>query len=358
MMQILRSVYSISLLLLAVKASGQQARVTLPLPAGHGAAAGNKSAAVTQSSPISMLEVVDLSGDSLVLGYIPAASGGNERTAIVTPVPKQEWLQASMGEAGSKVFASRGTSGLLVVNDISVGKHAGGNYARIKCAVYETPIGTQQYKRVAVVDEFITDASADVATIAHTLAGALQGSAAVRNAAALAGEPQRTMTKEAVIEEERAKVAFISKSMFSSGIYLSFDEFKHQKPAHDRFHIRTDAASGNVEVQSFSVTDSTLRPVQNAWGIAVANELYVIRNGKLLPAEAVGGNLVLSKYIDPDTRKNNAAFWRMNIGSQMQEHDAGNPFSNRYVIELDNYRNRGVKGEAKKLNAETGEPEL
>jgi hypothetical protein len=360
-MQLLRFGLYAGLLILAGRTSAQQSKVVLPLP--EGAAASTQAQADKNAQPkgqvksTSQLELIDLSGDPLILGYLSTEPENNERTAVVTPIPKEEWLRSALGEDIQKAFANRGVNGLFVINDISAGRQANGNYVRIKGAIYESAAGADSYRLINTIDEVFTDNAGDVKALNSTIAGSLKTSAATISSGIVKTD-MKGIAKSEVIKQETEKYTFIGKAAFKTGIYLSYEEFRQQKPAFGQFYLETDAASGKVVVNSFTQTDSTLRPCLNAWGIAVANELYVLQDGVLVPAEAVGYNLVLSKYIDPDVRKNNGVFWRNNVGNRFSTHEAGNPFDNRYVIKLQNYRNKGISGEAVKLNADTGTPEL
>jgi hypothetical protein len=83
----------------------------------------------------------------------------------------------------------------------------------------------------------------------------------------------------------------------------------------------------------------------------------VFQDNKLYPVEAVGNNLVFSKFIDPDTRKNNASFWRMTVSDNLSGKYA-NIFDNVNTLTLTNYHGKGLNGEAVKVNADTGTPEF
>jgi len=73
----------------------------------------------------------------------------------------------------------------------------------------------------------------------------------------------------------------------------------------------------------------------------VGNELYKINKGKLLAIEKVGSDFMVSKFVDPKKRKNNAIFWRNNIGSRK---GVKSPFGNE-----DSLKTTSVKGQKFKL---------
>lgn len=111
-----------------------------------------------------------------------------------------------------------------------------------------------------------------------------------------------------------------------------------------------------IVVNSFTEKDSTIKPVI-PWAIAVNNELYVYHGKKLYPVEAVGNNLVFSKFIDPYTRKNNGTYWRMTISEGLSG-KYNNIFDNVNTLAIKNYHGKGLNGEAVKVNADTGTPEF
>lgn len=73
--------------------------------------------------------------------------------------------------------------------------------------------------------------------------------------------------------------------------------------------------------------------------------------------EAVGNNLVFSKVINADSRKNNASFWRMTVGDRLSD-KYNNIFDNVNTLTLKNYHGKGLTGEAIKINTDTGTPEF
>lgn len=133
---------------------------------------------------------------------------------------------------------------------------------------------------------------------------------------------------------------------------MSYEEFKAGKPSFEHFYLKGEDASSSLTVHSFTETDSTLRAVE-PWAIAVSNELYFYSNHKLYPVEAVGNNLVFSKFINPETRKNNAGFWRMTIGDKISGRES-NVFDNVNTLTLANYMGSKLTGVAVKINADTG----
>ncbi|MGN7785984.1 hypothetical protein ACTJIJ_15755 [Niabella sp. 22666] len=299
------------------------------------------------------LEVIDLTGDS-VLGYLPLEAERNERTAILAPLPKQEWLQNIM--SGSLTGGLVGRQLLYIVNDVSLGRHTNGNYARVKATIYESAPGANGYRLLKTVNDFSTDNSASINTVSSLVNNVL-GNTLSFLIGVIANDASKVMTREEVLISEKTKYVFINGRSFASGIYLNYDEFKNRKPSFGQFFIKTDATSKQVQVFSFTGTDSTMRPV-NPWAIASANEVYVFRGGKLYAVEAMGNNLVISKYLNPQRRMNNAMFWRNNVGNRFSLPEDSNPFDNSYVIKLENYHKKNITGEAVKINADTGELEL
>lgn len=335
----------------------QQEKIPLNLPEAVKIAAV-ESKPVKEGLNGKAFRVINLTGDSLILGYLPSLEKGNERIALTAPIDKQEYIEASVGGNLDLFFTNRGTQGILVLHDISVGPINSGTFVRVNGVLYESPISGNSYRQIKSIDEVFNDNTADVKN-----ATGLIGSSIV---AAITSSASETMAKEAfkgksleeVLKAEKDKFTFISKGVFPTGIYLSYEEFKSGKPSFDHFYLKTDTMSNTVEINAFTVSDSTLKPVQGVWAIAAANELYIYQGGMLRAVESFGNNLVFSKYLDPEIRTNNGVFWRGTIGNRFNEWNAQNPFDNRYVLSLTNYRSKGFAGEATKVNGETGAPEL
>lgn len=311
----------------------------------------------SQTSPDSQMlqfELIDLTGDSSVLGYLKISDSSNERQAIVTPVKKEDWLRATISGKASKAFANPTKSLLYILNDISVGRISAGNYVRISAAVYQ---GDEKgFFLLKNVDTLVTDKAKNISSIGDLINTAI-GSTAAQLKSAIAQNPiGKQLSRDDVIRLENEKYAFISKSRNLTGIYMTYNDFKKGKPTFERFHLKKDEQSATLTVQSFTDADSTFRDV-TPWGIAVQNELYFFSGNKLYPVEAVGNNLVFSKFMDPDSRKNNASFWRMTIGDKLSGKE-NNILDNVNTLVLDNYHGKGLTGEAIKINAETGEAEF
>ena len=332
--------------------SAQQTRFVLPLPATNAQSTESQTSSITKTS--GNFELLDLTGDSLVLGYLPLKDGGNERQAIVTPGNKSDWLIATTSGNAAASFSSRANPVLYVLNDISVGRTGSGNYVRLKATVYEKT--TSGYSLLNEVDTLVMDNATDINNIGNLINTAISSTAGLLNTGIVQRPSGKALTKEGVIKEETDKYAFISKDINATGIYMSYDEFKANKPSFEQFFIKTDTMTKTIEVNSFGQADSTLRPV-TPWAIAVNNELYVFQDNKLYPVEAVGNNLVFSKFIDPDTRKNNASYWRITVGENLAGKYA-NIFDNANTLTLMNYHDKGLNGEAGKVNADTGTPEF
>ena len=343
----------------------QQARVVLPLPhtvqlQGRAVESETQPGAVQPvtnqlSTPsYSQFELLDLTGDSLVLGYIPLSTGGNERQAIMTPIGKSDWLRSTIADDATRAFSERATPVLYVLNDISTGRTRSGNYVRLKATVYES--GAAGYSLLGKVDTLVTDNAGDISSIGDLINLAIGSTAALLNGGIVQNPSAKALTREEVILHQKQEYAFISTGVNPTGIYMSYDEYKSGKPSFGQFFIETDTTAKTIKVNSFTQTDSTLRPVI-PWAIAVNNELYVYKDNRLYPVEAIGSNLLFSRFIDPDTRKNNGSFWSITVGSRLSG-NYHNIFDNVNTLSLSNYHGRGLSGEAVKLNSDTGTPEF
>lgn len=331
--------------------SAQQPQLILPSPAD---VVQSVPQPPSTNRPSGIFELLDLTGDSLVLGYLPLKEGGNERQAIITPGDKSDWLRATTSVNAASSFAGHANPVLYVLNDISAGRTTSGNYVRLKATVYD--FGATGYTLLAKTDTLVTDNARDISSIGDLINTAISSTAALLNTGIVQKASGKALTVEEVIKQEKDKYAFIRNGINPTGIYMSYEEFKTNQPSSEQFFIKTDTAAKTIEVNSFTQADSTLRPV-SPWAVAVNNELYVYSDNKLYPVEAVGNNLVFSKFIDPNTRKNNGMFWRVTVGDRLSE-KYNNIFDNVNTLTLTNYHSKGLTGEAIKVNADTGTPEF
>lgn len=326
--------------------SAQQQRIILPSPINQ-----LTEAQTSPDSQMPQFELIDLTGDSSVLGYLKISDSSNERQAIVTPIKKEDWLRATISGKASTAFANPTKSLLYILNDISVGRISAGNYVRVSATVYQ---GDEKgFFILKKVDTLVTGKAKNISSIGDLINTAI-GSTAAQLKSALAHNPiGKALSREEVIRLENEKYAFISKGSKPTGIYMTYDDFKKGNPTFERFHLKKDEQSATLTVQSFTDADSTFRDV-TPWGIAVQNELYFYSGNKLYPVEAVGNNLVFSKFMDPESRKNNASFWRMTVGNKLSGKES-NILDNANTLLLKNFHGKGLTGEAVKINAETGE---
>jgi hypothetical protein len=304
----------------------------------------------------STLEIVDLTGDS-TLGYVSTTPPSNDRVAIFPPLPKQEWLTTLVHVNNIASSLTSGTSLLLLISDISVGGTQTSSYVRIKAKAYTSLLGSESYSFLKSIDDIHSNNSFGLTKTEDNIIGLIRSIITQTQAKPVINQSSPKI-KSDIIKEELNGLSFIAKGIFPSGIYMNYTDFKLLKPSFEHFWVKTDVDSKKVQLSRFTIKDSTLRQVDGAYAVAVGNELYLCKNQKLYPIEVRGNNLVFSKYVDPLHRKNKANFWRNNIGVRFKEWEDSNPFDNRYALEIDNYRGKGVRGEAIKVNSESGTVEL
>lgn len=115
--------------------------------------------------------------------------------------------------------------------------------------------------------------------------------------------------------------------LYPTGIYTSFEQFKDNAPAIPMFYVGVNRQTGEVNLYQLT-SDSTKQLVPNAWGLAVGNELYKYQNGQLYAIEKDGNGFALSKYLDYQTRKNKALFWRRTVGNRQGDN---NPYNDKHI---------------------------
>lgn len=326
----------------------QQERLQLPLD--EAIVFSNKGV-----SDAKLFQVIDVTGDS-VLGYTQTKEHDNNRVAIYAPVPKDEWIAALLDVKNVHEALKAGCSYLLLLQDVSVGVNEHGAYVRVSGILYESPIGKDAYVHYKTIENVSINTSAELKSAGNNLADL------VKKEVAASGKIEKKLdlvahTKAEIVKVYNDRLSFVNKEVFPTGIYLNFEEFKALKPSYPQFFIKVDTVSKSVSLSGFLSGDTTFHAAENAFAVAVANELYIYKNNRLYPAEAKGNTLVLSKYVDQDTRKNNASFWRMNVGDLISN-EYRNPFDNVYTITINDYKGVIVNGEAVKVNVENGNLEL
>lgn len=228
--------------------SAQQTRFVLPLPATNAQSTESQTSSITKTS--GNFELLDLTGDSLVLGYLPLKDGGNERQAIVTPGDKSDWLIATTSGNAAASFSSRANPVLYVLNDISVGRTGSGNYVRVQATVYEK--GTSGYTLLKKVDTLVTDNASGISSIGNLINTAISSTAGLINTGIVQRPSGKALTPEEVIKQEKDEYAFISKGINPTGIYMSYEEFKENKPSFEQFFLKTDTIAKTIEVNSLN----------------------------------------------------------------------------------------------------------
>lgn len=318
-------------------------------------------------------ELINLTGDSLILGYQKINPESNDRQAIVSPIDKQQWIQDVSANNVAKVIAGTNAGILYILHDISLGRVNEGNYVRIKAAIYT---GNQQgFLLNTEVDTLLTDKTVNIIAINRLVGEAMASSLSGAVKKEMQDQSVQRLTRDQAIRQEKERDAFIGRTFTPTGIYMNYEEFKSGRPSFEQLFIKINqsglqltpdgSASDSVNessdnysltVHSFGIGDTALHPVI-PWGVVVNNELYVFQSGKLYAVESFGNNLAFSKFIDPEVRKNNASFWRMTVGDNLSGRYT-NVFDNVNTLVLDNYRNQKLNGEARKINADTGTPEF
>lgn len=259
----LHKIISIAVLfILARPASAQQPQLLLPLP----------TQAPVIIAGITPFDIADVTGDSLVLGYLSIEAQNNERQAVKTPLAKEAWLKNIITANTLASFTQLVRPVLYVVNDISVGRVSEGNYARVRATVYAKEL--TGYQLLKLVDTFVTDRDANIKSVGGLVNTAIAGTAGLLRGALVPNPAEPGKTRAEVIQLEQSKYDFIRNGTNPTGIYLSYQEYKTKHPSFAKLFIKSDTATKTIEINSFTLADSTLRTVK-PWAVAIDNELYI-----------------------------------------------------------------------------------
>ncbi len=321
-----------------------QQKIILPAP-DPGTILQNNSAGI---------EIINNTGTARLLGYMATEKAGNDYVAIEAPVDKQHWLSGLATDAAT-VLNQKGSTGLFIINDLSAGIANGNGYIRLKGRLYESPAGADQYRLTHIIDSFMTGNIPGLTGIPDLFRSLITATAVAP------GNPINTagsgINKTGIIAKEQEQYTFLHMAHYNTGIYQSYDGFKNRKPSYEQFYLSVDTASKSVQINAVNPSDNALIPLTDVWGIAIDDELYIYQNRQLHAAEPVGNVLILSRFIDPATRKNNGKFWRETIGKRLSP-PYNNPFNNINTLKTAQYRSKNITGEVIKMDADQGRPEL
>ena len=283
---------------------------------------------------ISGISIISNLPNSSLLGIAPSALP-NERTDIVVANGNVEsWLQAFVTEQYRNAYTSSGRKLQWVINDLSVGTDSSStgilSFTKLAADIYSSS-GNADYEFTGSFDTLIISKNIN-ADFGSSISAAIAGlySNAVSDTSATQSKFLKAVRHFADhhLSDSNTSYRILTDKYYPTGIYTSFQQFLDNAPAIPEFMVHVNKTTGKIELLQLSEKDSSQQIVNNLWGIAVGNELYKYDDGQLYPIEKAGKGFMLSKYIDPQIRKNKGLYWRRNVGGRTGDY---NPFDDKHI---------------------------
>ena len=352
-------IYCIGLTLLSSSLYSQKHREFKLLPIGSPNETNNPSiASITISSRLT---------DSVFIGIVPSEVP-NTRDILDAPNGIQNCFQTYVNKVYGPTFSSTGAKLIWAIDALSAGVDSSNDskfsYVKIGVEILK-PGSDQNYQKLARYDTLIVSTNSDIA-LGSQMATAINS--LYTNSVKLASPPSLDNMKLTSSSIKVAKIGvlvdesgvndnpttswrILKDTTYINGVYMSFEEFKNNKPSIDRFTTEVDTTNDYIHILEFH-PDSSTTELSDVWGIAVNNELYRYKDGGLYPIEKKGEGFVLSKYLDFSTRKNQALFWRRRIGPRLTDN---NPYNDRHIYRIPIFNGSPLKVESTKINSVSGD---
>ena len=316
-------------------------------PARQGKHAGN----------LSSIDIISALPDSVNIGVIPSAVP-NTRDNLVTPEGVTELLRGYVNSQYGASFIKNGTGLLWSIREFSVGIDSSAedmiSYIKIGADIARQNGASDNYQSIGSFDTLLITRGNDMLLDSQT-AIAVNALYDYSERLVSAGKSGNEIFKKEDLKKKYKKNQewkILADTVYPKGIYLSFQEFKNNTPSVSEFVIKVDTATKQVNLYRFSVGDSSVALIADAWGLSINNELYRYKNGQLYAIEKRENEFALSKYLDFRTRKNQGFFWRRSIGSRQGNN---NPFDDNHIYRTPAKSGSSLKVETTKLDSTSGE---
>jgi hypothetical protein len=283
------------------------------------------------TSAVAGIRVVAALPDSTTIGYL-SKPADNATIKLVPQGNISSWLQSYVSQQYGSSFNSNGKQLLWLIERLSISSNtvATRAFTRVKAGLYEA-VG-QQLTLLSTPDTLVTTTilAGDSTTYSSAVTAAMQvlyarSLAALSNVALQAPRSSVKYTVASALTALTGTLNFsiLRDSIYKQGIYTSFEEFKANSPSIPNGVVVVDG-NDSTRMKIAQAVDSSLQEVPNAWGVCINKELYVLKTGKLIPIEIANNSIVISRFQDPNVRKNQAIYWRRFLGVQTGD---VNPFS-------------------------------
>jgi|GEM_PF-3450108 len=303
---------------------------------------GINSVQVLSDSPVfSSIGVVSVANSNWVCSLVPS---GN----------LNDWLQETVATRLNGLYPNEQLNAVLAIHRFSIGQDSSGRYSflHLNADIY----GGNTTGSFSLVNRLDTVFSSTVIDSAYR--GLFDSSASylcqrIRNGnGTLAGSTTVSIDQIKAAVKDMQGIPILNDSLYKSGIYLSWDEYKSNQPSVPFAGITVDSTDNHIGLYGYKEGKPIL--FSDAWGMCRNGEMYILKNGKLLPIEVVGKEIVISRYYDPAKRNNQGMYYREYLGVSLI---SNNPFSHSNIVTVPvRDKPSGDSPEATRIDMLTGEP--
>lgn len=312
-------------------------------------------------SSISSIQIISNLEDSALIGILPSAFP-NVRTNVVIQEGVQSWLQNYVSEQFSNTFQPGGKQLLWAFSDLRIGKDSSSvdinSFTSLTADIYVASQG-EEYQLIGNFDTVMLSKDANVDfgqnlafVITRLYYNSLLLSASMRPAQKKTNKATAKLNNANALDtlQNTNDYAILNDTVYNTGVFTTFQEFLNDSPSVINFYAAIDAITKQVKLYKV-LADSGAQLISGAWGISMRNELYCYYNNQLYAIEKRDNGFMLSKYIDYQTRKNQAFYWRSYVGEFQGDK---NPFNDAHVYRAPMRNKPRIKIEATHIDMETG----
>ena len=261
----------------------------------------------SSTRPIAGIEVVQYLWDSTHIGY--AQKGMMNSMVIAVPdTNATAYLQNHINSAYGHLYKAGGVQVLMVVEALRIAERTGSMsekaYLRFKGTTYGAVDGNN-FVELARADIAKNNGGMDVThkhktNIANAIQDLVDSTIAVLDHAL--AQNAGVLSKEGILNLYEAKRNIPAlKDSLVDGVYMTFEDFKANKPAISEFDI-------TQVKRKILVVDKAGKPI-DCWGVVKGGEAFRNLGYTVLPISRYQHGFIISKYLENARKRNSAIIW-------------------------------------------------
>ncbi|MEI3802349.1 MULTISPECIES: hypothetical protein [unclassified Chitinophaga] len=288
--------------------------------------------AVSPRLNVSDIVIAIATTDTTKLGY-EVATTLNDIVTLAPDTTMTLWLNQYVKSVYSNYYSPTAMRSLWVIHSLRLQQSADRCLVKLKANVYQAEVKSAQYETAGEMDTvIIMERHGKDSLVATCIAEALNCLLTVRKGNNETEQQKISMTNAIQSTNNFVPAPALRTDNLNDGIYSSFNEFRANQPGiRQTIILPDDKHPGKVKLYE-QQTDSSRHEINNCWAVVVQQEIYIYQNGRLLPIEHKGQSIMLSAYLHPSERRNQAIYWRKVLGEQYAE---GMPAFIEQVYSLD-----------------------